>query len=97
MGAALLGISYDAPQENKAWVELMGFEFPLLSDPSHEVASMMGAERDPEERGAGFPRRITYLIDPDLVVREAYRVGRDETASHAGTVLADLRRHRSLA
>lgn len=71
----------------------MGFGFPLLSDPAHEVARLMGAERDPEERGAGFPRRISYLIDPELVVREAYLVGRDETAAHADTVLADLRRH----
>jgi peroxiredoxin len=88
-------MSYDRPDENRAWVELMGFEFPLLSDPTHEVARMMGAERGPDERGAGFPRRITYLVDPDLVVREVYRVGRDETAGHAEAVLADLLRHAS--
>lgn len=91
----MFGISFDPAEDNRAWVELMGFEFPLLSDPTHEVARMMGAERGPDERGAGFPRRITYLIDPELVVREAYLVGRDETASHAETVLADLLRHTS--
>jgi peroxiredoxin len=44
--------------------------------------------RERDERYAPFPLRISYLIDPDGVVRRAYRVG--DVAEHADEVLADL-------
>ncbi len=46
-------------------------------------------KRGPEEQGAGTPKRRTYLIDPEGVIRKAYRVR--DIAAHPDEVLADLR------
>lgn len=89
---AVYGISYDGPEENRSWAEKMGFGFPLLSDPDHVVGRLLGVERDPDDRFFGFPRRVTYLVDPELTIRRVYEVGRDEIAGHADRVLADLDR-----
>jgi peroxiredoxin len=50
----------------------------------------MEAVRDPDDRGFGLPRRITYLIDPDGVIVRSYRVTKEDLAGHADQVLADL-------
>jgi peroxiredoxin len=39
---------------------------------------------------AAFPRRVTYLIDPEGVVARSYDVGR-HIKGHGEEVLADLR------
>jgi peroxiredoxin len=71
---------------------MMGFDFPLLSDdPQRSAAIAMEALRGEDERGAGWPRRITYLIDPEGVIRRAYRVVREEVVDHPGRVLEDFR------
>ena len=67
----------------------MGFDFPLLSDPDHAIGRAQGVEREPDDRRFGWPRRVTYLVDPDGLVRRAYLVT-DNTA-HAEEVLGDLR------
>lgn len=38
---------------------------------------------------ADYPKRVSYLIDPDGVIRKAYAVS--DPAGHADEVLADLR------
>ena len=85
-----MGISYDSPEDNKGWAELMGFEFPILSDPDREVAEFLQVRRQPPHPLAAFPRRVTYLIDPEGFVAESYDVGRN-IKGHAEEVLADLR------
>ena len=87
-----MGISRDVPAENRAWAEKMGFQFPLLSDPEGELMRLLGAERPPDDKLAGIPRRITYLVDPELVIRRAYLVGRDDLEEHPYQVLDDLKR-----
>ena len=53
-------ISVDKPEENKAFAEKEGADFPLLSDPSKEVATKYGV------LGLiGLPRRWTFYIGPD--------------------------------
>lgn len=84
----MLGISYDPPEVNRAFRDKHGFPFPLLSDTDRSVAAAYGAGRDAGDPYADFPRRISYLIDPDGVVRRAYEV--TDPAGHAGEVLADL-------
>lgn len=85
-----MGISYDSPEDNKGWAELMGFEFPILSDPDREVAESLQVRRQPPHPLAAFPRRVTYLIDPEGIVAESYDVGRN-IKGHAEEVLGDLR------
>ena len=82
-------MSYDAPEDNRAWSEMMGFDFPLLSDPDHAMERAQGVEREPDDRRFGWPQRATYLVDPEGMVRRAYLV--TDNATHAGEVLTDLR------
>lgn len=45
-------------------------------------------ERPPDDRFPEFPRRLTFLIDPEGVVRKVYEV--TDTAAHPEEVLADI-------
>lgn len=91
MGVAIYGVSYDVPADNRAWSEMMGFDFPLLSDPQHELGRAMGVEREPDDRLFGIPLRVTFLIDPEGVIRWTYRVPREETSTHADLALQTVR------
>lgn len=69
---------------------MLEFEFPLLSDPAHEVAAMLDVKRAKSHPLFFLPRRVTYLIDPEGVVARSYDVGR-HIEGHAEAVLDDLR------
>lgn len=59
-GAEVLGVSYDTPADNAAFVEKYNFPYPLLSDTDQALAKALGAY----DAGApGYPRRNTYVID----------------------------------
>ena len=87
--ADILGASFDRPEDNRAFAEKYGFPFRLLSDEAQRVGEAYETKRAPEERGAGSPKRRTYLIDPEGVIRKAYRV--TDVDTHPEEVLADLR------
>jgi len=59
-GAEILGVSYDSPADNAAFVNKFGFPYPLLSDPEQVLAKALGAH-DPQRPGA--PARNTYVVD----------------------------------
>jgi peroxiredoxin Q/BCP len=61
-GARILGVSYDAPADNAAFVAKYRFEYPLLSDEAKEVARAYDAF-EPDE--PDYPRRNTYVIGAD--------------------------------
>lgn len=84
----ILGISFDTPGENHAFREKYDFPFALLSDVDHAVGSAYGTAREPGEDFADFAKRISYLVDPDGVIRRTYEVS--DPAAHAAVVLADL-------
>ncbi len=85
----MLGISFDAPVANKRFADKQRFAFSLLSDIDHTVGEAYGVMRPAGHKWADLPRRITFLIDPDRVVRRVYDVA--DVALHADEVLADLR------
>jgi thioredoxin-dependent peroxiredoxin len=87
-GCVVLGVSYDPPEENRAFRDRHGFPFRLLSDADRQVTTRYEATRQPDERHADYPQRISYLIDPEGTIRRAYAV--TDPAGHAGEVLADL-------
>ena len=68
-GVQVLGVSVDTPFSLKAWAEVEGYQFPLLSDfwPHGEVAQAYGVFN----ADAGLAVRGTFLIDKDGVVRFA--------------------------
>ncbi len=87
-GAKILGISYDSPEDNNAFHQDRGLPFPLLSDSDRSIGAAYGAQRGPDEAFADFPKRVSYLIDPDGVILKAYEV--DDPAGHGAEVYADL-------
>lgn len=87
MGCEILGISFDTPEENRAFREKFDFPYRLLADHDEQVGVAYGV-RDPGTDKVNFAKRISYLIDPEGVIRRVYEVS--DTAAHAATVLADL-------
>lgn len=83
----VLGASFDTSADNLAFAEAQGFEYRLLSDPDRAVGTKYEVVRSPDDKYANFPRRVSYLIDPDGVVRRAYDV--TDVAGHATFVAAD--------
>jgi peroxiredoxin Q/BCP len=83
-GVEILGVSFDPPEANAAFVDAEKLPFRLLSDRDRTLASAVGAA---ESRDAAAARRISYLVGPDGRVRQAYATV--TPTSHAADVLAD--------
>ncbi len=68
LDAQIIGISAQDVESKDAFVAKYGFEFPLLADTDKEVAAAYGTLGP-----IGFPRRSTFIIDGDGVIRYAHR------------------------
>jgi len=84
----VLGVSFDTPGENKTFAEAQEFGFPLLSDVDRSVGARYEVTREDDDQYAPFPRRLSYLIDPQGLIRRSYAV--TDVAGHADEVLLDL-------
>ncbi len=84
----MLGISFDTPTDNRSFRDKNSFPFSLLCDTDHSVGARYEVLRDPGDKFAGFPQRISYLIDPEGRIAKSYEV--TDPAGHAAEVLADL-------
>lgn len=89
LGAALVGISFDRPVDNARFAEQEGLTFPLLSDETRSVGRAYDVLRRPDEPYADTPRRVTYLISPNAIVRSVYQV--QDAAGHGATLVSDIR------
>jgi len=81
----LLGASFDQVEDNAAFAQRLGLDFPLLCDTARIVALAYGACRDPKAR---YPDRISVLIDGEGQVMRVY--DHVDPRDHAARVLADL-------
>ena len=88
MDCVILGISFDAPEANRAFRDKFDFPFRLLSDAGEQVG-VAYETRTPGTGKVNYAKRLSYLIDPDGVVANAYEVS--DVNAHAAMVLADLR------
>lgn len=88
MSCVVLGASFDTVEENRAFAEAQNFAFPLLSDVDRTVGAAYEVARPAQDQFAAFPLRVSYLIDPDRLIRRTYAV--TDVANHADEVLADL-------
>ena len=82
-------MSFDRPEDNRGFAEKNGFPFRLLSDADRTVGERYETKRADEEKNPEFAKRRTYLIDPEGMIRKAYRV--QDIAGHPAQVLDDLR------
>ena len=85
----IVGISFDPPEKNKTFAEKERFPYRLLSDVDHVVGEAYGTARPPDDDWAAVARRLTFVIDPDGVVRKIYNV--KDFGGHPDQVLADLK------
>ncbi len=65
-GAQRLGISVDPVEKQKEFADLHGFDYPLLSDASGDVATSFGVRR----KYVTPVKRATFVIDRDRTVRK---------------------------
>ncbi|MCC6766358.1 MAG: peroxiredoxin [Deltaproteobacteria bacterium] len=84
-GIEILGVSFDDPEANAAFVKAEGFPFRLLSDTDKTLATQVGAVWVSLQP---VPSRISYLVGPDGKVRKVF--GDVTPATHAGDVLSGL-------
>lgn len=61
-------MSFDPQEENKAFAEKFGYGFPLLCDTDKSIGIAYGAAGD---ASAGYPARITYVLDENGVITHA--------------------------
>ena len=88
LDCVVLGASFDTVEENRAFADAQGFDYPLLSDVDHSAGAAYEVLRPSGNRYAAFPLRYSYLIDPVGIIRRAYDVV--EVDAHADLVLHDL-------
>lgn len=86
-------MSFDTPEENAAFADKFDFPFPLLCDTDKRVSREFGATRPDDHDAADYAKRISYLIDPDGIVRKSYVV--QDIPAHPQELLDDLEALRS--
>jgi peroxiredoxin Q/BCP len=90
LGVAAVGISPDAPEDQKAFDEKYGLGFPLLADLGHSVADAYGVWGEQSLYGKKYIGliRSSFLIDEDGKVIEAfYKVKPADTVPKAKKAL----------
>ena len=85
----IVGASFDTPADNNTFATNEQFGFRLLSDVDRSVGHQYGVERAPDENNPGYPKRVTFLIDPDGVIARVYEV--TDAGAHPEALLDDLR------
>ena len=87
MHLEILGVSFDDVAKNAAFAEKHHLPFRLLCDTDQELGHAYDAV-ETEGEDAGWPRRISFLIDPRGDIARVYDPVDPKT--HAQTVLDDL-------
>ena len=59
-GIGIYGVSFDTPEENKAFADKFGFDYPLLSDSERVLALAFGAA---ENQKTAYASRVGVLLD----------------------------------
>ena len=84
LNAAVLGVSTDKPGTLAKFRDKHDFRFALVSDAEKEIAEAYGTLKDHGKSA----NRVTYLIDPEGVVRAVWP--KVKVDGHAEAVLARL-------
>ncbi len=87
LGCVILGVSFDDVAKNAAFAEKFQLPYRLLCDTDQLLGAAYGAI-ETEGEDAGWPRRISFLIDPARTIVRIYDPVNPKL--HAATVLRDL-------
>ena len=63
----IIGISSDPPQKHKSFIDKYNLQFSLLSDENGKIATLYDAN------GWFFPKRFTYVINPQGIIINVYK------------------------
>lgn len=85
LGVEILGISFDTPKDNAAFVKKFEFPYALLCDTDKKVSIAYGAAADEK---AAWPNRITYVIGADGKIEKVYE--KVDVKIHANEILEQL-------
>lgn len=90
-GITVLGVSADSLESHAKFREKHSLNFPLLSDPTADVAKMYGAwkEKNLYGRRSWGVGRVTYWIGGDGRVKKVWK--KVDTSRHASEVLEAIR------
>ena len=69
LDAVIVGISRDSPESHRAFKQSYGLDFPLASDLDGSMHDLYEVDR----LWGVVPRRITYVIDKQGIIRAAFR------------------------
>jgi len=83
MQVVVLGVSADSVASHKTFAEKYHLPFLLLADETKATIKAYQAD------GLLFTKRVSYLIDPQGMIIQVYPDV--DPASHAGTILNDVR------
>lgn len=88
--ATVIGVSPDGVASHEKFRDKYELNFPLLSDPDHQVAEAYGAWGTKKMYGREYQGilRSTFVIDPEGRIEKVY--AKVKPAEHAGQVLSDL-------
>jgi thioredoxin-dependent peroxiredoxin len=81
----ILGISFDAVEENAAFAKKFQFPFPLLCDTDRKIGLAYGACESVQDE---YAKRISYVIGEDGNILQAYP--KVDAARHPQEVLEKL-------
>lgn len=89
-GVMVIGVSPDSPKRHVNFKLKYDLPFVLLSDPEHQVLEQYGAWGLKKAYGREYygVLRVTYIIDPEGVIRKVYP--KVKPAAHSKQVLEDL-------
>lgn len=90
-GANAIGISPDAPDEQKQFDDKYGLGFPLLSDPDHHIAEAFGVWGEKNMYGKTYIGiiRSAFFIDEDgRIAASWYKISPENTVPELMKVLA---------
>lgn len=89
--AHVFGISADSVESHKKFRDEYQLPFSLLADPEKKMIAPYGAWGEKKMMGRTYMgiKRMSYLIDPEGIVRKVYENVKPEV--HAEEVLADLK------
>lgn len=82
---AVLGVSLDNEEENKAFAEKFAFPYPLLCDVDRQIALAYKAVKTSKDE---YASRITYVIDENGKIAEA--LDQVDTQVHAQQICSRL-------
>jgi peroxiredoxin Q/BCP len=91
-GAEVLGVSRDSQKSHASFCGKYGFRFDLVSDADEALCNAFGTIKEKNMYGRKVLgiERSTFLIDPDGVIRQAWRPVK--VPGHADAVLEALKR-----